>query len=73
LEIFRKKDGGGGEVFCCFAGVFEGCFGKNDVLVVVNRGEVVVDCMVNVDIWMSLFRGLRIGHLIEIYFSKAAG
>jgi len=33
---FRKNVGGGEGGFCCFMGVFEGCFGKNGVLMVVK-------------------------------------
>jgi hypothetical protein len=32
-----------------FAGVFEGCFGKSGVQRVVFCGEVVVNCVVEVD------------------------
>jgi hypothetical protein len=32
--------------FCCFAGVFEGCFAKMAVQNVVFCGEIVVKCVV---------------------------
>jgi hypothetical protein len=38
-------------------GVFEGCFGKTVVQRVVFCGENVVDCVVNVDKFWSLFGG----------------
>ena len=36
--------------------------------VVVNRGEVVVDCVVNVDSGRTVLWWVRIGHCFEIYF-----
>ncbi len=54
--------------FWCFMGVFEGCFGKSGVQNVVFCGEVVVDCVVNVDKWHHVVCGLKMGHLVEIYF-----
>jgi len=39
-----------------FAGVFEGGFGKSGVKRMVFCGENVVECVVNVDNFWSLFR-----------------
>jgi hypothetical protein len=52
----------GGSAF--LLGIFEilACF------VVVNRGEVVVDCVVNVVCWLSLFGRLKVGQLFQLYF-----
>ena len=36
--------------------------------VVVNRGEFVVDCVVNVVFFRPLFRGLNVGQLFTLYF-----
>jgi hypothetical protein len=52
----REKAGrGGGWDLCAFAGVFEGGFGKSGVQWVVFCGEVVVNCVVNVDGGMRVF------------------
>jgi hypothetical protein len=58
----RRKMGCGGVAF--LLGIFEFlvCF------VMVNRGEFVVDCVVNVVSLLSLFRGLKMGQLFELYF-----
>jgi hypothetical protein len=37
-------------------------------LCVVNRGEVVVECVANVVCCMPLFKGLKVGHLFQLYF-----
>jgi hypothetical protein len=37
-------------------------------IVVVNRGEVVVNCVVDVDSGMVVLRGLKTGHWFEVYF-----
>jgi hypothetical protein len=66
---FQKKIGmvveGG---FCCFAGVFEGWFRKMVFLVVVNRGEIVVSCVVSEDSGMPVFGGQKMVHPFKIYF-----
>ena len=36
----------------------------------VNRGEVVVICVANVVNGRSLFRGRKIGHSFQLYFSS---
>jgi hypothetical protein len=38
---------------------------------VVNRGEVVVECVANVVCCRSLFGGLKVGHLFQLYFQTA--
>jgi hypothetical protein len=49
-SLFAKKFWRGGEPrFARFAGVFEGCFGKSALQRAVFCGEVVVNCVVNVD------------------------
>ena len=40
-------------------------------IVVVNRGEVVVNCVVNVDSGTPLLWSLKIGHSFEVYFEGA--
>jgi hypothetical protein len=40
---------------CAFAGVFEGGFGKSSAQWVIFCGEVVVNCVVNVDGGMAVF------------------
>jgi hypothetical protein len=37
-------------------------------LCVVNRGEVVVECVANVVSCRPLFKGLKVGHLFQLYF-----
>ena len=37
-------------------------------IVVVNRGEVVVNCVVDVDSGTPLLWGLKAGHCFEVYF-----
>jgi hypothetical protein len=61
-EFCVQKNGCGGMAF--LLGIFEFfvCF------VMVNRGEHVVDCVVNVVGYRSLFLGLKIGQLFELYF-----
>jgi hypothetical protein len=54
--------------FCGFAGVFEGCFRKRRFWRWLNRGEIVVDCVVNVDAGMLIFRDRKMGHQFPIYF-----
>jgi hypothetical protein len=54
---------GGGEMGD-FAGVFELC----GCTMMVNRGEVVVNCVVNVDGGTSVFQGRKIGHRFQLYF-----
>jgi hypothetical protein len=52
----REKAGrGGGPDLCAFAGVFEGGFRKSTVQRMVFCGEVVVNCVVNVDGGMGVF------------------
>jgi hypothetical protein len=41
--------------FARFAGVFEGCFGKSALPGAVFCGEVVVNCVVNVDRKLFVF------------------
>jgi hypothetical protein len=41
--------------FLCFMGVFEGCFGKSWRRTRFFDGANVVDCVVNVDKFLSLF------------------
>jgi hypothetical protein len=48
--------------------VFIGVFSFLASFVVVNRGEVVVDCVVNVVCWLPLFRRLKVGQLFQLYF-----
>jgi hypothetical protein len=48
-----------------------GIFAFSWCLCVVNRGEVVVECVVNVVCCRSLFRGLKVGHLFQLYFQTA--
>src|ERR1700733_268037 len=57
-----KKMFCGGSAFLLGVLSFLACF------VVVNRGEVVVDCVANVVCWLSLFRRLRVGQLFQLYF-----
>jgi hypothetical protein len=45
--------------FCCFMGIFEGCFGKCGCLRVVFCGEVVVNCVVKHGGLMVVFRELK--------------
>jgi hypothetical protein len=52
----------GGEAFLLGFFEFLVCF------VMVNRGEVVVDCVVNVVCWLSLFRRRKIGQVFQLYF-----
>jgi hypothetical protein len=65
-EIFRvlrvEKMFCGGSAFLLGVLRFLVCF------VVVNRGEVVVDCVVNVVCWLPLFRRLKVGQLFQLYF-----
>ena len=48
--------------------VFAGVFEFLGVFVVVNRGEVVVNCVVNRGAWRTLFHDLKTCQLSEIYF-----
>jgi hypothetical protein len=47
-----------------------GFFGILVRFVVVNRGEVVVICVAKVVSKRSLFRGRKIGHSFQLYFSS---
>jgi hypothetical protein len=49
-------------------GVFAGGFGVFGCFVVVNRGEVVVDCVVNRGAWQTLFAHQKIRQLLKIFF-----
>jgi hypothetical protein len=50
LIFCAEKIWDGGELsFCCFADVFEGGFGKSGVQAWCFCGQVVVDCVANVD------------------------
>ena len=40
--------------------------------VMVNRGEFVVECVVNVVFYRTLFRGPKMGQVFEVYFLVAA-
>jgi hypothetical protein len=49
VTIFRVFSGMGfGGGFCCFAGVFQGCFGKGAFFAWCFCGEFVVDSVINV-------------------------
>jgi hypothetical protein len=65
-EVFRvlrwEKMFCGGSAFLLGILSFFACF------VVVNRGEVVVDCVVNVVCRLPLFRRLKVGQLFQLYF-----
>jgi hypothetical protein len=56
--------------FCCFMGIFEGCFGKSECLRVVFCGEVVVNCVVNRGGLMVGFREPKICHFFERFLWK---
>jgi hypothetical protein len=45
-----------------------GVLGKGGFRWWLNRGEIVVDCVVNVDAGMLIFRGRKMGHQFPIYF-----
>jgi hypothetical protein len=49
-------------------GVFVGIFEFLVCFAVVNRGEVVVECVANVGCSPPLFGGLKIGQYFELYF-----
>jgi len=51
---------------CC--GVFQGILRKEGVLWWFFDGENVVECVVNVVFWQSLFRGGKMRQGFEIYF-----
>jgi hypothetical protein len=61
-DLVQKK------MLCGGAAVLLGIFEFLVCFVMVNRGEFVVDCVVNVVCWMSLFRGVKIGQVVELYF-----
>jgi hypothetical protein len=69
LRVFFWTEFGVG--FCDFAGVFEGCFGKREVLVWWFGGEFVVDCVVVVVVWQPIFRGRKMRHVLQLYFWQA--
>jgi hypothetical protein len=49
-------------------GVFQGILLKRGVLRWFFDGENVVECVVNVVFWQSLFRGEKMRQIFEIYF-----
>jgi hypothetical protein len=61
------KSGCGGNAF------FQGVLAILVCIVVVNRGEVVVNCVVNVDSGTPLLWSLKIGHSFEVYFEGGLG
>jgi hypothetical protein len=68
-ELCRKKyETPAAPGFLCFAGVFEGYFGKNGALGWFFDGVFVVNCMVNVDRKRSLIRPQKMRHASEVYF-----
>jgi hypothetical protein len=61
-KLFQEKNWSPGASrsapgFRCFPGFFAECFGKCGVLRVFFDGEIVVNCVVDVVIKQSLFRG----------------
>jgi hypothetical protein len=68
-ELCRKKyETPAAPGFRCFAGVFEGYFGKSGALGCFFDGVFVVNCMVNVDRKWSLFPPRKMRHASEDYF-----
>jgi hypothetical protein len=55
-------------MFCVGSAFLLGIFEILVCFVVVNRGEVVVDCVVNVVCWLSLFRRLKVGQVFNFIF-----
>jgi hypothetical protein len=56
----------------CFRGEWsflQGVFAFYGVLVMVNRGEVVVNCVVNRGAWTTLFRGLKFSSFLKYIFA----
>jgi hypothetical protein len=47
---------------------FEGCFGKRGCLVWCFDGEIVVECVADVDAKQRVFGGLTMRHDFELYF-----
>jgi hypothetical protein len=62
FEVLAEKSLRGGMWFLLGIFAFLWC------LYVVNRGEVVVECVANVVCCRPLFRGLKMGHLFQLYF-----
>jgi hypothetical protein len=60
----------GGKVSEGESGFFQGVLAILVCIVVVNRGEVVVNCVVNVDSGRTLLWSLKIGHGFEVYFEE---
>jgi hypothetical protein len=56
------------KMFCGGSAFLLGFFEILVCFVVVNRGDVVVDCVVNVVCWLILFRRLNVGQLFQLYF-----
>jgi hypothetical protein len=50
--------------------VLQGFLGFCRCTMMVNRGEVVVNCVVNADGGTSVFRGRKIGHHFQLYFLR---
>ena len=48
--------------------ILQGFLSFCDSTVMVNRGEVVVNCVVNADGGTSVFRGRKIGQHFQLYF-----
>jgi hypothetical protein len=61
-------DGGERAKRCVFAGVFEGDRGKCGVFLWCFCGEVVVFCVVNVVVWLSVFRREKNMPTFQNYF-----
>jgi hypothetical protein len=62
LEFNGRKSSGGGKV------LLQGVLAIVEVFTMVNRGEIVVNCMVNVDSGTPLLWGPNEGHDFEVYF-----
>jgi hypothetical protein len=70
-EIFRFLRGE--KMFCGGVEVLLGICQFLTCFVMVLRGAFVVNCVVNVVGWMSLFRGLKMGQVFELYFWMGVG
>jgi hypothetical protein len=56
------------KMFCGGESFLQGVFAFYGVLVMVNRGEVVVNCVVNRGAWTTLFCRPKACQLFEIFF-----
>jgi hypothetical protein len=61
-----------GKIACGGWAVLLGIFQFLVCFVMVICGEFVVECVVNVVFYQTLFRGLKMGQVFEVYFLVAA-